>query len=240
MSILPGRFVNGHEMIWMLALIILFLLTGLISMHGMIRNKAILLPVQSIAIFSHLFMITYLLGMIISRSFFDPLIPFTGRLVGPMVMVALLGLFCVLKLRWAQFIRLIQLGVILITAGLILINGIRSYALIQSYHDYGRGYSSARDHISETYSYLRRYPDAIIYSNAPAALYFWIDKQTLPLPDVDQLADMRAKLQAAGGFVVIFNSIPLDLYHVTLDEVTEDMEVVIQLSEATIYRVSDN
>jgi hypothetical protein len=108
--------------------------------------------------------------------------------------------------------------------------------MVRSYHENGRGYASARDHISETYAYLRNKPDIPIYSNAMAAVYFWTGRDTQPIPSSAGLAGMRADMQQTGAFMVIFDSIPVELYQVTLAELTEGLVEQIRLSEATIYK----
>ena len=96
---------------------------------------------------------------------------------------------------------------------------------------------AARDSISETYAYLRKQPASLpIYSNAMAAIYFWVGRESKPIPPRSGVAAMQADLKAHGGFVVVFNSIPLSLYQVTQAELTHGLVVAIRLSEATLYR----
>jgi len=240
-SFIPGRFVNGFETIWLVGLIVILIVLGLaliLSYRDQDLANRIISPAWLLACYGYAFVVIYLFTVCIGRAFFDPLIPFDDRLLSPVVIVSILLIAALLTNKWSDFGTPLKSVIILFITGLVAMNSIRSYQLIQSYHDSGRGYSSARDHVSETYRYLRLHPDAPIYSNAPAALYFWLGRHTQPLPGEDQLTEMRAVLKASDGFVVIFDSIPLELYHLTLDEVTQGMEPVIDLSEATIYHTT--
>jgi hypothetical protein len=118
----------------------------------------------------------------------------------------------------------------------LITNLTRSAQMVRNYHEVGRGYASARDHVSETYAYLRNRPDIPIYSNAFAAIYFWTGRVTNPIPSPDKIPAMKADMRENGAYLVIFDSIPMELYGTTREEITMDLVEQIQLSEATIYR----
>ena len=127
-----------------------------------------------------------------------------------------------------------MIGVIILA--LAAVNTIRSLEMVQSYHELGRGYASARDHISETYAYLRQRPDTPIYSNAFAAIYFWVGRDTFSLPPRAEISAMKDNMRQNGALLVIFKSIPVELYGLTEAELIEGLEEEIVLSESTIYR----
>ena len=47
---------------------------------------------------------------------------------------------------------------------------------------------------------------------------------------------MKADMRQTGALLVVFDSISLDLYGVTEQELTDGLVTEIRLSEATIYR----
>jgi hypothetical protein len=181
-------------------------------------------------------MISYWIILILSRSFFDPLIPMDERLLSPILVMGLILLAWIYSELWNRK-KWVEFGIISALSLMFLITNLtRSAQMIQNYHEVGRGYASARDHVSETYAYLRNRPDIPIYSNAFAAIYFWTGRVTNPIPPADNIPAMKADMQEDGAYLVIFDSIPLELYGTTTEEITKDLVEQIRLSEATIYR----
>jgi hypothetical protein len=237
--ILPGRFVHGKEILWLAGLILVIVAWFVFTVW---RNKTnLILAVQSIVnqkpvILLALCITTYLVILIFSRSFLDERIPMDERLLSPLLIFGLILLIWILNNQWNKK-KWFKLGILMILGLAFLItNGSRSVQMVQSYHEVGRGYASRRDHISETYAYLRKRPDIPIYSNAFAALYFWIDRVTYALPSPSKIPAMKEDMRRSGAYLVIFNSIPVELYGTTRDELTQGLIEQIVLSEATIYR----
>lgn len=235
----PGRFVHGKELYWLG-----FIILAIISWSGIIifrqrSRKAVPTKEDSqreSIVLIILCMISYLVILILSRSFFDVLIPMDERLLSPILMLGLILLVWALAGQY-KCKRWIEFGFLAIVCLLLVFtNLIRSAQLVQSYHESGRGYASARDHVSETYAYLRNRPDTPVYSNAFAAIYFWTGRVTEPLPPSSQIPEMKADMEETGAYLVIFDSIPVELYGTTQEELTKGLVTQIQLSEATIYR----
>jgi hypothetical protein len=236
--VIPGRFVNGKELIW-LGVIILVLVIWL-GVNGL-RNRSRFavqtktdnqrLPIILIS----LCVLAYIVILIISRSFFDIRIPMDERLLSPILAMGLILLVWFFAREWNHNKWLGFSVIVVLSLVIIITNLTRSAQMVQSYHEVGRGYASARDHISETYAYLRNRPNIPIYSNAFAALYFWIDRVTNPLPSPNEIPAMKADMHQTGAYLVIFDSIPVELYGTTREEVTQGLVEQIRLSEATIY-----
>jgi hypothetical protein len=237
--LVPGRFVNGKELIWLGGIILVIVIwIGIRLLQK--RSKSVLSdqpdsqknPIMLII----LSMISYWIILILSRSFFDPLIPMDERLLSPILVMGLILLAWIYSELWNRK-KWVEFGIISALSLMFLITNLtRSAQMIQNYHEVGRGYASARDHVSETYAYLRNRPDIPIYSNAFAAIYFWTGRVTNPIPSADNIPAMKADMQEDGAYLVIFDSIPLELYGTTTEEITKDLVEQIRLSEATIYR----
>jgi hypothetical protein len=240
-AFLPGRFVAGFEAYWLVITLGCIVVAGWFLLR---RKKWVnsssnqIVAAHVMGIFLYLYGLVYLIILIASRLFLDPLIPFDARLLGPMLVAGVLLICLLVGETWPGMHAAFKWLVSLMIAIVLLVNGIRTLNTIKSYHEQGRGYSSARDHNSETYAYLRKYPDTPIYSNAPSALYFWIGRHTYALPGPEGIAGMKTEIDKHGGFVVLFDSIPLELYHLDREQVTGGLIELIDLSEATIYKGS--
>jgi len=236
---IPGRFVHGKELFWLTGIMLLigiWLGVRFLKKRSETAYPAKLGNQPGPIILIILSMISYLIILIISRSFFDSLIPKNERLLSPILVMGIILLVWLVSELWKRK-KWIECGILVGICLLFLItNFTRSAVMVNSYNEDGRGYASARDHISETYAYLRNRPDIPIYSNAFTAIYFWIGRVTNPLPPPSKIPAMKEDMQRNGSYLVIFDSIPVELYGTTKDEITRDLVEVIRLSEATIYR----
>ncbi len=237
--LVPGRFVNGKELIWLAGIILVIIIW--LGIRFLRKRSGSALPAEPhrqrnpIALII-LSMLSYLVILIVSRSFFDPLIPMDERLLSPILVMGLILLAWIYSELWNRK-RWLEFGIITALSLMFLITNLtRSGQMVRNYHEVGRGYASARDHVSETYTYLRNRPDIPIYSNAFAAIYFWTGRVTNPIPSPDNIPAMKADMKENGAYLVIFDSIPMELYGTTREEITKDLVEQIQLSEARIYR----
>jgi hypothetical protein len=158
------------------------------------------------------------------------------RLLSPILVMSLILAAWLFTLSWGRGKRWERIIIIGLCFILIITNFTRSAQLVQSYHQLGRGYASARDHISETYAYLRNHPNIPIYSNAFVAIYFWTGRVTQPIPSSNGISTMKEDMHKTGAYLVLFYSIPVELYGVTEKELKEGLVEQIRLSEAVIYR----
>ena len=158
------------------------------------------------------------------------------RLLSPLLVMGLILLIWFLSNSWSRHNWLESSFILAICLIFLLTNLTRSAQTVQSYHLDGRGYASERDHVSETYAYLRNRSNIPLYSNAWVAIYFWTGRVTSPMPSADGIVKMKANMQETGAYLVIFDSIPVELYGDTEEELTEGLVEQIRLSEATIYR----
>ncbi|HEX9091611.1 MAG TPA: phospholipid carrier-dependent glycosyltransferase, partial [Anaerolineales bacterium] len=194
---IPGRFVHGKELYWLGGcLLVLAILVG----YALFKNRLYSIHQvqtaidQKPALLIGLGMVFYMIIVILSRLFVDGRIPMDERLLSPLLMLGLILLVWFLAQVWRQN-KGVGYGLIGITCAiLIMTNLIRSVQMVQSYHQIGRGYASARDHVSETYAYLRNRPDIPVYSNAWVAIYFWTGRVTDPIPSSGGIAAMKVDM----------------------------------------------
>jgi hypothetical protein len=235
----PGRFVHGKELAWLAGFgLAIFAWLGWVffqDKHGLIRLWQSFYRTRPIFLIC-LSILTYWVILIVSRTFFDDLIPMDERLLSPLLVLGLILLGCLFARLWNSGRWPGRSIIMALSLILVLVNLTRSVQLVQSYHQLGRGYSSARDHISETYAYLRNRPNTRIYSNAFTAIYFWTGRVTNPLPPPAGIPAMKTDMRQTGAYLVVFDSIPVKLYGDTITDLTEGLVTQIRLSEATIYR----
>jgi hypothetical protein len=236
---LPGRFVHGKELYWLGGVIIILAISLGIYIFRYTRSvspKDQSPGMQKPVILLSLSILAYMVVLIISRSFFDVRIPMDERLLSPVLVMGLILLVWILEKIW-KIKRWLAYGIVVLISLIMLVTNLtRSTEMVQSYHIEGRGYASARDHISETYAYLRNRPDIPIYSNAFAAIYFWTGRVTNTLPPPIEIAAMKENMKKTGSYLVLFDSIPVELFGTTREELTAGLVEQIKLSEATIYR----
>jgi hypothetical protein len=236
---IPGRFVHGKELIWLgaIGLILIFWLgvTMLRNRNKHVQQIQTVHPNKAVLLLS-LSVLAYGFVLIASRSLVDDHIPMDERLLSPLLVLGLILLVWLLSNSWSHHNWLESSFILAICLIFLLTNLTRSAQTVQSYHVDGRGYASARDHVSETYAYLRNRSNIPLYSNAWVAIYFWTGRVTNPIPSVDGIANMKASMKETGAYLVIFDSIPVELYGDTEIELTEGLVEQIRLSEATIYR----
>jgi hypothetical protein len=237
--LVPGRFVNGKELFW-LGGIIFILAIWLILIYyqnrrGLYSMGKALYQSSSVYLIC-LILLAYWFILIISRSFLDRFIPMDERLLSPILVMGLILTAWLFTQSWDRGNWWGHISIIAVCLILIITNLTRSVQLVQSYNQVGRGYASARDHISETYAYLRNHPTTPVYSNAFAAIYFWTGRVTHPIPSSNEIEQMKEDMHEKGAYLVVFYSIPVELYGVTEQELTGGLVEQIRLSEAVIYR----
>jgi hypothetical protein len=164
------------------------------------------------------------------------------RLLSPILVMGLVLLIWLFAWLWNRSKRIERSIIVAVCLVLLITNLIRSAQTVQSYHEVGRGFASARDHISETYAYLKKHPTVPVYSNAFAAIYFWTDRVTYSIPSPENIPAMKDDMRKTGAWLVVFYSIPVELYGTTEAELTEGLVEQIELSESIIYRalLTDN
>ncbi len=236
---IPGRFVNGKEIYWLLGITAALAIFVLYLVYQSRRRGGTVIHLnnqQKPVAFLIISILACLSILLFTRSFMDANLYIDERELSPILVIGLVLVFSLLAWQWQSSNRLLFGLITLVSMVFAVTNFTRSVQMVQSYHEEGRGYAGARNHVSETFAYLRNRPDTQVYSNGMPGIYFWTGRQTLPLPPSSGMAAMKADMQRTGALLVIFDSIPVELYDVTQEELTAGLVEQIRLSEATIYR----
>jgi hypothetical protein len=110
----------------------------------------------------------------------------------------------------------------------------RTITLVPGLHDVGLGLARKGWHRSQTIQAIRELPQVPIYSNSPAAIYMWTGRTSYPIDDQQQ---MRNSMITDGAVLVVFNSISLDLYRTSFDELTLGLVPVRSYRDGTIFQI---
>lgn len=75
-----------------------------------------------------------------------------------------------------------------------------------------------------------------MFTTAPIGVYFSLNLDT---KRIDMAPDqLRAHLRETNGYLVVFNSMPLDLYGYSSEEFLEGMTRVAEFNDCAVYQAS--
>lgn len=226
---LPGRLINDHEVIVTLVLI----LAGAAIAATLRRLKADAPEAPIDPTFYWVLglqILCYLCVLVASKSFFDPVTPLNNRILSPLLPTLLILLLAFLGAVW-QRAKLRPLVVAALLA-FFAFYAYRAIDLIPRLYQTGIGFSRKGWHNSQTLQAVRSLPQTAIFSNSPAAIYMWTDRPAYSIADQSL---MRRQMQQNGAVLVIFNSVSLNLYDITFEELTQGLTEVDKFKDGSIY-----
>ena len=216
----PGRLVHGRALLVALVVTMVAILVALVLKR---RTRSGVPPLDAppdltLARLLVGYLMAYLAVFIIAKSTIDNLIFVDNRLLSPMLQVLiLLGVFV---LRWLSTAGLPRprLALALPVAALLLLYAGRAYRMASLLYEEGVGYTSRGYHESSTIDLLRVLRDRPIFTNAVPAVYFATGKVPYSITPLD---NARERADAECGLLVVFHSMPLDLFGLTPSQVAE-------------------
>lgn len=205
---------------------------------------------HALASLTGMYGLAYILFIVISKSFFDRLIPFDTRMMSVVFPPAALG---ALYIAWDRFLPrsrgLFALGATLLILG-AWFGAQTGWHVLQKNSTEGQGFSSNAWKASPVMAYVRSLPDETpIYSNNLPAIYFVGRRLATFIPaefnpssltqreDYKQnLEAMRRHLRAKHGVIAIVGPSPRDrIPPKQLAEITLGMVMVKEFSDGLIY-----
>jgi 4-amino-4-deoxy-L-arabinose transferase-like glycosyltransferase len=204
----PKSLVQGAEKIFLAltaaALILLFLLfwkSRKVSTGGPIKN---LNPEKKIAVLHGLYIVLYGLLIIASKTWIDPDIGLSDRILSPMLVSMLILLATGLSFLWNNYGKA-RPFIILAGLGLIAYYAVGTFATVQGFHDTGIGIARRGWHRSSVIQRLPTYSDDPIYTNSNSSLYLWSDRAGYSIPDFELLKEKGTDTRI---LLVIFHHVP--------------------------------
>jgi hypothetical protein len=146
------------------------------------------------------FSVMYIGGVLISMVAFDPLVQLDTRILAPVFvcLVILLSARAPRAFGRAWQITWLRAPVSLVAAGLATAYALRFAALVATVHAQGVIYSNTEWLASATMQRVRQLPtDAIVFSNAPDAVYILARRSSNEIPDVGHADTFSGVLQQA-------------------------------------------
>jgi 4-amino-4-deoxy-L-arabinose transferase-like glycosyltransferase len=232
----PGRFVHTREFWW--AAVIFFVIIGYFWLSRRYQivpsadtsNSAsyttrLLLALQT----------TYhILVVWISKSFFTPKIPLNNRIFSPILPFLIILIVALMADLWRSKKIVLRFAVVALSVIFVGFYLYRANALVPRLHNVGLGLARRGWHKSLTIQAIRKLPQVPIYSNSPAAVYMWAGRMSYPIDNQEQ---MRKSILDEDAVLVVFNSISLDLYRTSLEELTFGLTPVQSYKDGTIYQI---
>jgi hypothetical protein len=239
---LPGR-----TLFWLAVFLVTVLLTDAYMLWKGKDHGQILRPVAFLSIF----ILSYLLALVGSLSFFDSSTPIDNRILSPAFAACLLLAFCLAGATLApgkSWQGLVFFLCFLWVAATYL--G-QAYLWMNGWRQQGLGYTSYTWVHSDVLDRLRSLAlPGPIYSNDPDALYLASAQPALPLPlkynpftlqgnnaFSAEMEHMGEKMRDSNGILVIFDTIPQRPYLPTTDEILQSLPLTpsVQAEDGNIY-----
>jgi hypothetical protein len=232
---IPGRFVHGNE----IALSFVLFLIGVIALGILLwnrhrRSSAIVSnrPQRWLSTILVIHVLLYMGVLVLSRTFFDPTIPLDDRLLSPVHLSLLIIVILVLQAIIRRRPIYSRVAALIPPLLFLAFYSYRSWQLVLRLHEWGLGYAGRGWHSSPTMEVVRYLDPIPLYSNATAAIYLWSDRTAYPIGD---LVEMRSRMRSEGANLVIFDSIPVELYDLSMESLTQGLELLGEYRDGWIY-----
>jgi hypothetical protein len=232
----PGRLVSGREILLAGGLSIVFTLTIIILISlGGLKNWKKSFSRSPLLTLLVLFIIFNFIMLFASRGVFGRGDAFNNRYLSPIYLAVLLSLTMALWWSWkrARLIPKFFLGIIMV--GLMATSFYRAVDTIRTLSENGSGYASARWHISETIAFINSRPDVEIVSTANTGIYFWTGRLPESIASFADPNDLSAYLRETGGYLVIIDSMPPEMYGHREAELVQGLSLLYRFSEGAVY-----
>jgi hypothetical protein len=221
--------------------------------HDESKRKAASLPVMVKLLGA--FNLIYLAFLVFSISFIDANTPLDARILSPLY---LSGIVLVLYLVGEFLTRfpkspILKTAMIFAAVFVFVMNAWTGSALVVQGYDQGIGFNSLAWSRSGILAEAEKLPrEVVIFTNAPEAVYFFIDRAALSIPRkfesvrqqpnpnyLTDLAEMRSVIEDERGVVLYFSSLNRPTL-VSEEELKSYMplHVVVQAVDGTLYMMN--
>ena len=230
---LPAPLVEGNEKLLLILSVVLFFggviyLLNFDKSHLLVSANS-LFSNRKIIVLHIVYIFTYGLMIIVSKTWMDPDIGLSDRILSPML-VSLLVLFVAsLSFLWDSYEKT-RIFVMLVSLGLVTYYIIGTSIGIQRFHEGGIGIARRGWNRSEVVQALRTYPLYSIYTNSNSSLYLWSDRAGYDIPDFESLKEKGTDKKV---LLVIFHHVPPSGER--LDKLVEGLQLLQEDQIASIY-----
>lgn len=229
----PLSFVQGEEKTLLVltaaGLIVLFFLLKRFygfSFFSLFRNPA---PEKMIIFLHLLYIVLYLVMIVVSKTWVDPDIGLSDRILSPMLVSLLILLAAGLSFLWNTLGKF-RLIVVLIGFALAAYYVAGTVVLARQFHETGIGIARRGWHRSDVLQSLRSYSSYSIYTNSNSTLYLWSERGGYSIPEFEALKESGTDKQV---LLVIFHHVPPKGKR--LDTLISGLEVLSEDNILSVY-----
>jgi hypothetical protein len=176
-----------------------------------------------------LYFILYGVVIVASKTWVDPDIGLSDRILSPMLVSLLILLAVLFAFLW-NTIEKARLFVLFISLGLVLYYAAGTFVTVQAFHESGIGIARRGWHRSEVIQSLRSYPSHTMYTNSNSSLYLWSDRTGYGIPEFEQLKETGTESEV---LLVIFHHVPPAGRR--LNDLIDGLELLAEDQVASIY-----
>jgi hypothetical protein len=102
-------------------------------------------------------------------------------------------------------------------------------------HERGAGFATPYWHDLDAARFFEDHPASTIVTTAPLALYFSLGKESMSITPMNP-EQLREYLKSTGGYLVVFQSMPLDMYGYPAEEFLQGLAAVAEFSDCVVYQ----
>jgi hypothetical protein len=234
----PGRMVRGNESLAFAGLLG-FAAIALAAYAGLKKRafRANWLAVQQQPLY--LFMGSAVLFnlFMLYEAHISPLYrsPFDSRLLAPTCALCIVLLTSLLGLVWKENRWVLRLGIAALAVWLLFLYVPRSADYIQLMRDRGAGFATPYWHNLDAATFIRSHTSAQLVTTAPIGVYF---ATGIEIPGISlDPNQLHTYLREKNGYLLVFNSMPLDLYGYPTEQFLKGMQPIAEYSDCTVYQV---
>jgi hypothetical protein len=234
--LIPVSLVQGREKILLLlTAIIIPLVFFLLARSGTIRPAPPIVltdPKEKIILLHAIYFIAYGLVVVASKTWVDPDIGLSDRILSPMLVTLLILLAVFFSYLWNHFDR-VQPVLVLLSFGLTMYYAAGTFATVRAFNESGIGIARRGWHRSEVLQSLSSYSSYSMYTNSNSSLYLWSDRSGYGIPEFEQIKETGTEEEV---LLVIFHHVPPAGKR--LNELTSGLELLGEDQVVSIYALS--
>jgi hypothetical protein len=161
-------------------------------------------PRKKIVLLHLLYASFYMLMLIGSKTWLDPDIGLSDRILSPMLVSLLILVAAGFSFLWNAFGKTRPM-IVLLGLALSAYYMAGTFVTVQAFHDGGIGISRRGWNRSEVIQSLRTYSSDTMYTNSNSTLYLWSDRTGYSIPEFEALKATGTDMPVV---LVIFHHVP--------------------------------
>jgi hypothetical protein len=236
--IMPGRYARGKEALLVALLLGLVILLAVV--YALWRREAARSHWKAFREQTLFLLLVLLVGMnlfMLYQAHLSPVYhsPFDQRLLLPTHAILLLLVTGLLGLVWKENHWIMRFGLLVLLAWVVFLYLPRTIDLVTTMRAHGAGFAAPYWHDLDAGKFFASHRQDEIITTAPMGVYFSLGQDVKGISmNPEQLRD---HLRQTGGYLVVFESMPLELYGYPAKEFLQGLLPVEKFSDCVVYQV---